>query len=158
MKRENKKINKENLVEITGPRTELKPFVGKVIDVEAFITNTYRDTETKRLVNGVRILGTDFYIKHAWMRTERIGAAPHGYRKFRVKVTAYLDLQTGETKYGIIAAEQGLGKVQSNKMVIPRWKQEQNEDTEFVNKSHEETKTPKVKSPFKKIKIVRKAK
>ena len=161
MKRENKKVNKENLVEIKGLRTELEPYTGKVIQVEAFITNTYRDTETKRLVNSVRILGTPYYINHAWMRTDRIGAAPHGYRKFKVKVVKYEGLITHEDKYGIIAAEQNLGKKQSNKMVIPKWKRDLDEAEELKMSQKPGESSLKLKKvtvkPFKKMKIVRKA-
>ena len=127
-KRENKKVNKENLIEITGTREQLALFEGKVVEVEAYITNTYGYTKSKRLLNEVRILGSNFYIKHAWVKAENLAKAEHGYKKLKVEVIPYTDKVTNETKYGVKIVDTKYKDTKPNKLVIPKWKQEELEN------------------------------
>jgi len=98
-KRENKKIDKSNLIEITGNREELKEFKDKELTVEGFVTNTIGYSGTKRLVDSVKF--GKYYIKHVWLKMENIGKLEHGYQKLKVKVTEYIDPYTNKEKYSL---------------------------------------------------------
>jgi hypothetical protein len=98
-KRENKKIDKTNLIEVTGNREELKNLKDKELTVEAFVTNTIGYGGTKRLVDSVKI--GKYYIKHVWLKMENIGKLTHGYQKLKVKVTEYINPYTNEPKYSL---------------------------------------------------------
>ena len=125
-KKENKKVDKTNLIEIRGSRSELKEFLGKEIWVEGFITNTYGWDDTRRLLNSVRILGTPYYITHVWVRRENLAKARHGFAKLKAKIISYKDHITGADKYGIkITDERFRGKHhRDNKVKKPKWKKE----------------------------------
>ncbi len=118
MKKENRKLAR-NLPEVTGDRTELKPYLGEELNVSCFVTNTTKYQGQKRLVTEIKIHG--MFIKHAWMKTSNIGKLEHGYQKLKVKVVKYVDQVTHGAKYGLkyIGKE---GKVyQNDKMVKPKW-------------------------------------
>jgi hypothetical protein len=103
-KKENKKINKENLIEIYSPREELKDYVGEEYDVQGFLTNTYK-YNTRRLVNSIILPiikdNKKLYIKHAWINKDKVQNISHGYKKFRIKIKKYKDQITNKEKYGI---------------------------------------------------------
>lgn len=127
-KKENKKINKTDLIEITGARTELQPYLKSELNCSCFVTNTIGYQGEKRLVTEVKIPGTKFFIKHVWFKYENIGKLKHGYQKLRVKVTEYKDHITQETKYGLQYIGDK-GKVfKNNNLIIPKWKLEELEN------------------------------
>lgn len=130
-KKENKKINKTNLTEIVGTRIELVPYLGSVIEVECFVTNTLGYRGEKRLVTEVKIPNTNYFIKHVWFKYENIGKLNHGYQKIKVKVSEYKDHITNEQKYGLKYSGTK-GKVFSDtKMKIPKWKLEEIENNKL---------------------------
>ena len=155
-KKENKKINKKNLVEITGQRLELEPFKGKVLDCYVFVTNTTAYNGNKRLVTEVRIPETNYYINHLWVQEFNLplDQVAHGYQDLKLKVIEYSNINTGDAKYGVQIAEKNKYKIREEKIVIPKWKQEMLEAEELKGPKVEPL--GKVKSPFKKIKIVKK--
>ena len=53
-KRENKKVNKTNLIEVTGNREELAQYLGETFKVEALVTNTYGYLREKRLITELK--------------------------------------------------------------------------------------------------------
>ena len=124
MKRENKKVKKDNLIEITGNRTELEELLNKELKVEGFVTNTIGFVGGKRLVTEVRIPGTNYFIKHLWFQTERIGKLKHGYQNLEVKVVKYKDYVSGENKYGLKYIGKKGRVPYSNKIKIPKWKKD----------------------------------
>lgn len=119
MKRENKKVDKSNFIEVVGNRLELAEYLGQTFTVEGFITNTNGYLGGKRLVNEVYLKG--LYIKHIWMKSENIGNLEHGYQKIKVKVTKYTDYSTKDTKYGLkYIGEKGKQYI-NNTLVKPKW-------------------------------------
>jgi len=159
-KKENKKINKKNLIEITGQRLELEPYKGKVLDCYVFVTNTTAYNGNKRLVTEVRIPDTNYYIKHLWVQEFNLplDQVQHGYQDLKLKVIEYSNIETGDAKYGVKIAEKNKYKIKDAKIVIPKWKQEMLEAEELKGpkiKPLGEVKRPK--NAFKKIKIVKKA-
>ena len=119
MKKENKKINRDNLLEVQGSRAELEKYLGQEFEVNAFITNTYGYLDQKRLVTEIEV--KEFFINHAWFRTEKIGNLKHGYQKLRVEVTKYKDQQTKEYKYGLkYTGAKGKKRV-NNTLIRPKW-------------------------------------
>jgi hypothetical protein len=153
MKRENRRIKKDNLKEITGNRTELKEFVGKTIECEVFVTNTTGYQGNKRLVTEVKIPGTNYFVKHIWLKKIKIGKLKHGYTKLRLKVIEYKDQITKESKYGFrYTGTEGNMKINTD-MVIPKWKQELME-AEELKKEAISQKPKRAKSPFGKIRKV----
>ena len=156
MKRENKKVNKTNLIEITGNRTELKKYLGETFKCEAFITNTSGYQGNKRLVTEVKIPGTVWFVKHIWLKRQKIGALPHGYTTLELKVVEYKDQVTHEKKYGFrYVGEEG--KLQEDtRMQIPKWKLEQIENETMKKEAQAKAKAQnRVKSPFGKIRKVK---
>ena len=155
-KKENQTINKDNLIEIIGNRTELEPYVGEVMKCPLFVTNSLGYNGNKRLLTEIRIPGTNYYIKHLWISEHNlpIDKIQHGYRKVDLKVIEYKNQITDDVKYGVKIAMELPFVQKEEKMIIPKWKQEQKEDQLFKAMNTK----PKVKSPFKKIKIIRKAK
>ena len=124
MKRENKSINKDDLIEIQGTREELRALLGQKMTVEGFVTNSVGYSNTKRLVTEIRI--GEWYIKHAWFRTNKIGDLPHGYQKLKVQVTEYKNQENGEIKYGLrYIGEKGKPKNQNNKLIKPKWMEDE---------------------------------
>ena len=124
MKRENRTINKNNLTEIKGTRQELKDMLGEKLTVEGFVTNSIGYSSTKRLVTEIRI--KDWYINHAWFKTNKIGNLPHGYQRLRVQVTEYINQETGDIKYGLrYIGEKGKPKNQNNKLIKPKWMEDE---------------------------------
>jgi len=164
MKRENKTINKGRLQEITGNREELKGFVGEVFECDAFVTNTNGYQGDKRLVTEVKIPGTNYFLKHIWLKRQKIGALPHGYTKLRLMVVGYVDHATNENKYGFkYMGYDGELKIDT-KMKIPQWKLEQieieKELKESIKMKKEEGRKAQCRGPFgniRKIKIVKKS-
>ena len=156
-KKENLKVKKSGLQEIVGPRSELEPYVGETLECMVFVTNSLGYLGDKRLITEIRIPKTKLYIKHLWVKSVNcpIDQVPHGYQKIKLKVIQYTDQRSGDTKYGVKIADPKI-KSQRNpetqKMVIPEWKREmlENEALKSANKK------PETKSPFKKIRIVRK--
>ena len=119
MKRENKKVDKSNFIEVVGNRLELAEYLGQTFTVEGFITNTNGYLGGKRLVNEVYLKG--LYIKHIWMKSENIGNLEHGYQKIKVKVTKYTYYSTKDTKYGLkYIGEKGKQYI-NNTLVKPKW-------------------------------------
>jgi hypothetical protein len=158
MKRENRKIRKDNLKEITGNRTELKEFMGKTLKCEVFITNTSGYQGNSRLVTEVKIPGTDWFVKHVWLKKINIGALPHGYRTLELRVVEYKDHITQELKYGFrYVGEEGKMKI-NTKMQIPKWKQEQKENEKLKKEAKKakraEAKANQTKKPFGKIRKI----
>jgi hypothetical protein len=104
-KKENKPIDKSKLYEVKGNREELQPYVGEVFIVKGFLTNSYKYSETKRLVNSVILPitkdGKNLYINHGWIRSEKTKDIRHGFKTFRVQVVKYKNLYEGKNKYGI---------------------------------------------------------
>ncbi len=161
MKRENRTIKKDNLIEITGNRTELKQFEGTVLNAHCFITNTNGYMGDKRLVTELRIPGTNYFVKHLWLKAHKIGNLPHGYTKLELKVVSYLDQVTLEEKFGFKYVGKK-GKVhEDTSMKIPKWKREMEEDEALKKanvktaKTSNITKTPKPKKPYNKIRKIR---
>ena len=153
-KKENKKVDKTDLIEITGDRTELEPFVGQVLDCDVFLTNSTGYLGDKRLITEVRIPKTPYFIRHLWVKSINcpVETVPHGYQKIKLKVITYNDQTNGHTKYGVKIADDSIKAKRdpnANKMVIPKWKLEQLENDKMKAK-------PRAKSPFKKIKIIKK--
>lgn len=119
MKRENRKINKENLTEVTGNRIELSKYLGEKLKVHCFVTNTNGFLGDKRLINEVYV--KDLYINHLWLKTENIGNLSHGYQDLEVKVIHYTDKITNEDKYGLkYLGKEGRIK-RNNKLIKPKW-------------------------------------
>lgn len=119
MKRENRKINKDNLVEVTGNRDELAVFLGQELTVEGFVTNTYGYLGDKRLVTEIKI--ENFFIKHAWLKSNNIGNLGHGYQKLKVEVIEYQDFTTQEIKYGLRYKGTKGKKYVNDKLIKPKW-------------------------------------
>jgi len=135
MKRENRKIKKTNLKEITGARTELKEFLGEVLECECFVTNSVGFLGEKRLLTEVRIPQTNYYIKHLWVKEYNfpLSKVPHGYQKVELEVIKYTDKITQATKYGVkIPAK---NKRKPAKIVKPKWKDEFIENEKLKNNS-----------------------
>ena len=108
-KKENKSIDKSNLYEVKDNRTELKDYVGRVFKVKAFLTNTFKYNEQKRLLNSVilpiEIDGKKVYVNHLWIRSEKVSSIKHGFRTFKVKIIEYDNLYEGDKKYGVQVKE-----------------------------------------------------
>ena len=108
-KKENKSIDKTNLYEVQGNRDELAPYVGEVFEVKAFLTNSYKYSETKRLLNSVILPvkkdGKNLYVNHLWVRSSKTQNVKHGYKKLVVKVIEYKDLYQDKPKYGVKIVE-----------------------------------------------------
>ena len=125
MKREKKKIKKSNLVEITGNRHELKELLDEELKVEAFVTNTLGFVGGRRLVTEVRIPGTNYFIKHLWFKSDRIGKLNHGYQNLEVRVVKYKDQVSGDNKYGLkYIGKRGIIHY-SNKIKKPKWRKDE---------------------------------
>lgn len=120
MKRENKKVNKELLVEVTGARVELKEYVGEQFKVEGFVTNTLGYRGGKRLVSEIYL--NNLYLKHCWFSAADIDRLEHGYQLLEVEVIKYQDFITKEFKYGLKYVG-AAGKKFPNKEVLkkPKW-------------------------------------
>jgi len=149
-KRENKRIDKHKLTEIDGNREELKPYVGQIINCEVFVTNSLGYQGDKRLLTEVRIPGTQYFVRHLWVKEYNlpVDKIQHGYQKVKLKVISYDDQVTGDKKYGVkIADEKIKAKRPKAKMVIPKWKLEQIENEKLTK--------PKTKSPFGKIRKIK---
>ena len=155
MKRENKKVKKSNLVEITGNRIELEEFLGQTLECEVFVTNSLGYCDDKRLITEVRIPGTNYYVRHLWVKEWNVplNKVPHGYTKLPLKVVDYWDSTTEEVKYGVKYAGEKLRKPKEAKMVMPAWKKDQLE-AEKLKKESEKNKPKLAKSPFGKIRKV----
>jgi len=153
-KRENFKVQKENLQEITGTRSELAKFLGEVIDCEVYVTNTIGYHGQKRLLTEIRIPNTNYFCKHAWVKEHNcpLTKITHGYRTLKLRVTSYFDQTHNYTKYSLEMAE----KVAAPKIIIPKWKQEMLAD-EKLKKAKKETPTTRQKM-FGKIKTVKSTK
>jgi hypothetical protein len=110
-KKENKKIDKSTLYEVKGSREELKDYVGETFEVKAFLTNTYKYSETKRLLNSVILPikkdNKNLYINHLWVRSEKVKNVKHGFKTFIVQITEYNNLysEDGSKKYGVKVKE-----------------------------------------------------
>ena len=104
-KPENKPIDRSKFIEICGNRTELKDYVGEVYEVKCFITNTYKYSEGKRLINSVILPiekdGKKLYVKHLWTNSEKTGHLDHGFQKIKVEIIEYDNLYEGSKKYGV---------------------------------------------------------
>ena len=104
-KPENKKIDKSNFYEVTGNREELEPYKGEIFEAKVFVTNTFKYSGEKRLVNSlilpIKYKGKNLYVNHLWMKTEKIGHLSHGYQKIKVKIIEYPDLYNNKKKYGV---------------------------------------------------------
>jgi hypothetical protein len=115
-KKENKPIDKTNLYEVKDNREELEPYVGDKFIVKGFLTNTYKYSETKRLVNSVILPitkdGKNLYINHGWIRSEKTLNISHGFKTFEVEIVKYKDLYNGKKKFGIkfLGLVKGKGK------------------------------------------------
>ena len=118
-KRENKKVIKNNLNEVTGNREELEDYLNEELEVEAFVTNTYGYNNNKRLVNEIKI--DNLYIKHLWFKTENIGKLEHGYQKLKVKVIKYKNYSTDEDKYGLRYIDKKGKLYQDSFLRKPKW-------------------------------------
>ena len=119
MKKENRKINKAGVNEITGNRVELQPYLGQKFKVEAFVTNTLGFLGGKRLVTEIKFKG--MFIKHAWFKSEKIGNLEHGYQKLDVEVVEYQDHINDEIKYGLKYIGTDGKKYQNDKLIKPKW-------------------------------------
>ncbi len=119
MRRENKKVKKDNLIEVTGNREQLKRYKGETVKAEVFMTNTLGYQEKKRLAQQVKI--GDLYISHCWFRTENVGKLPHGYQKIKVKIIEYQDQETKEIKYGLKYQGEKGKMYQNNELIKPKW-------------------------------------
>ena len=153
-KRENKKVNKDHLQEITGNRNELEPLLGETLECEVFVTNSLGYLGDKRLLTEIRIPESNWFIKHLWVKEYNLplDKVQHGYRKVKLKVISYKDQKSDDVKYGVKIADEKLKpKAKEAKMVIPKWKLDQLENEKLIKRK------PETKLPFKKIKIVRKA-
>ncbi len=170
-KRENRKVNKGNLVEVTGNRTELESFLGQTLECEVFITNSLGYCNEKRLITEVRIPNTKYYIKHLWLKEWNVplNKVKHGYGKLSLKVVDYWDSETGDVKYGVQYAGEAMRQPKEAKMQIPAWKKEQLEMEALKNESKnanviaakaikaEKIKEAlKVRNPFGKVRKIRK--
>ena len=124
MKRENKKINKELLIEVTGSRQELKEYLGEQFKAEAFVTNTIGYVGQKRLITEIKIktLTETYFINHAWFNIEDIGNLKHGYQILAMEVIEYKDQITNESKYGLKYVGLKGKKYIDNTMIKPKWK------------------------------------
>jgi hypothetical protein len=104
-KKENKPINKSKLYEVKDNREELAPYVGEVFEAKGFLTNTYKYSETKRLLNSVILPiykdGKNIYVNHLWVRSEKTKGVSHGFRKLKVKIIEYDNLYNNSKKYGV---------------------------------------------------------
>ena len=104
-KPENKKVNKDNFYEITGNREELKEYKGEEFIARCFLTNTYKYSREKRLINSLVLPieknGKKFYVNHLWVKTERVKGISHGFKTIKVKVIEYDNLYDGSKKYGV---------------------------------------------------------
>ncbi len=155
MKRENRKIDKRKMTEITGNRPELEEFMGKDITVECFVTNTIGYRGGRRLVTEVKI--GDLFIKHLWFKYDKIGKLPHGYQKLEVEITKYEDQVTHQVKYGMKYTGDK-GKVHQNtNMKIPQWKLDQIDD-EKLKKEMTRPKRASKRSSYKPLRVIKKGK
>ncbi len=168
-KKENKKVNKDNLVEITGNRHQLKDFVGEVLEVQCYVTNSYGFQYSKRLVTEVRIPNTNLYIKHLWMKRENVAKLQHGYQNLKVKIVEYNNHKFDEdennyTKYGIVyEGEEGKIYV-DKKMYKKHWDNCDKQHLSPLEKkmaayenAHKKTKTKTaIKQPFRKMTKIKK--
>lgn len=119
MKKENKKIDKSNLIEVIGPRIELKKYLGVVFYAPAFVTNSYGFTGDKRLVTEIKI--EEYFINHAWFKTANIGKLNHGYQTLEVKVVKYKDQISNIDKYGLKYVGTAGKMFQNNELIKPKW-------------------------------------
>ncbi len=168
MKRENKVVRKNNLIEITGNRLELEPYLGQTLECEVFVTNSLGYLGEKRLITEIRIPETNYYVKHLWIKHYNlpINKVNHGYQKMTLKVVDYWDAITGDVKYGVKYAGKKLKKPAEAKMVIPQWKLDEIEAEELkaeirnakgiaeVAKTLKTSKT--AKNAYRKLRIVKK--
>ncbi len=108
-KKENKKVDKSNLFEIKGNREELAPFVGEEVVVDCFLTNSFKYSNTKRLVSSVKLPfkkeNKNLYINHVWTKSEKTKNTLHGFKKVKVKIIEYLNQYDRTKKYGVSILE-----------------------------------------------------
>ena len=161
MKRENKVVHKSNLIEITGSRIELEPYLGQTLECEVFVTNSLGYLGEKRLITEIRIPNTNFYVKHLWVKQYNlpINKVNHGYQKIKLKVINYKDVETGDVKYGVKYAGAKLRKPAEAKMVIPKWKIDEIEAEELKAEAKSKIKVPKIGNSnrgYRKLRIVKK--
>ena len=119
MKRENKQADKTGYIEVTGNRTELQKYLGQEFDVEAFVTNTYGYLGGKRLITEIKV--KEFYINHAWFKTENVGNLKHGYQKLPIKITSYKDHIKNDIKYGLQYIGTKGKKYMNTALIKPKW-------------------------------------
>ena len=164
MKRENKKVRKGHLTEITGNRLELEPYLGQTLECEVFVTNSLGYCDNKRLITEIRIPGTNYFVRHLWVKTWNLplNKITHGYRTLPLKVIDYWDSVDESVKYGVKYAGEKLRKPAEAKMVIPKWKQQDYENSQMLKESHASKKLEeeklKLKKPFGKIRKIKKVK
>ena len=142
-KKENKKINRDNLTEITGNREQLKDLLGETFLAKCYITNSIAYFNTKRLVTEIQLPIKDstdktYYIKHVWCKMENIKLAPHGYDQLKMKVIRYINQETQETKYGLQCDDVRYKAYEDSSMKIPQWKLDQMENEEMKKESQKQ--------------------
>jgi len=127
MKRENKKIDKKNLVEVTGKREQLKDYLGEEFKVEAFVTNSIGYVGRKRLITEIKIKTPieTFFINHVWFDVKDVGNLKHGYQVLSVKVIEYKDQINNESKYALKYIGLNGKKYIDNTMIKPKWKKDE---------------------------------
>ncbi len=122
MKRENRKVIKINLTEVTGVRNELKEYVGQKFKVKGFVTNTLGYRGGKRLISEVYL--DNLYLKHCWMDVNDVGKLNHGYQILEVEVIQYQDFISKEYKYSLkYIGEKGKKFIEEN-IKKPKWMKE----------------------------------
>ncbi len=104
-KPENKKVDKSKFYEIKGNREELKDFVNQEFVVRCFLTNSYKYSEDKRLLNSlilpIKKENKNLYVNHLWVKTERVKNISHGFKTIKVKIIEYDNHYEGSKKYGV---------------------------------------------------------
>ena len=101
MKKENRKLNKKGITEITGSRDQLKEFMGRDLLCNCFVTNTEGYLGGKRLITEIKIPETDYMVKHVWVKSSNVSKLEHGYHNLNFKVTEYQDQVTHLIKYSL---------------------------------------------------------
>ena len=159
MKRENRKINKDNLHEIVGAREELKAYLGEVLECQCFVTNSVGFMGDKRLITEIRIPDTNLFVKHAWVKERNLplNVFPHGYSLVKFKVIKYTNHYDNTKKYGIQIAEKLHRAPRNNKTSKPKWKKHQEEALQLKQESQAEHEMQAaLEKPFGKIRKVTK--
>ena len=151
-KRENKKIDKSNLIEVQGDRKELAEYKDQELIVEGFVTNTIGFDGTKRLVDSVKI--GKYYIKHVWMKMENIGKLKHGYQKLKVKVVEYKNRYTGDSKYGLMYIGDKGKMYIDNTLKRTKWDKIPVTKHDKILEDIDKPKNKQPKQPFKKMRKV----